>query len=380
MLNNKHLMLVAGETSGDIHAADLVRALKAQDPSLTFSGMGGPCLLEEGVKIYADLTQMAVIGFVEVFRHLFAVKRLFDLFLKKAEEIRPAAVILVDYPGFNLRLARALKKRGIKVIYYISPKVWAWKEGRVRTIKACVDRLLIIFDFEKDFYARHAFSADFVGNPLIDHIKVTISRQDLLKSKGLDPDRPTIGLIPGSRVKEIKNMLPVMVRAAKLIKERIPQAQFLLSKAKALDPLLINAHIRNQRIPIAVVENEFHNCVNACDVCIVTSGTATLETGLLEKPMVIVYKTAWLTSVLVRLFLKIKWVGLVNIIAQKEIAPELIQQDATPENIAERLLAIYGDPFQMEAAINALKDVRRKLGGPGASHRAAQIVLEEIGA
>lgn len=371
-------MIVAGEMSGDIHAAELVKAIRAKNPDISFSGLGGPSLAEAGVDIYADLTKMAVFGFTEVFRHIFELKKLFHLFVKKTEEVHPCAVILVDYPGFNLRLAETLHKRGIKIIYYISPKVWVWKENRVETIRKYVDRMITIFDFEKEFYAKRDCKVDFVGNPLIDQIKISTFRHDLLKSKGLDPNLPTISLAPGSRVQEIKKLLPIMIKVAKKIQQRIPTVQFLLTKARPLDPRLINKYIHDINIPIAVIENEFHNTINACDACLVASGTATLETAILEKPMVVIYKTTWLTSKLVRIFIKIKLVSLVNIIAQKEIVPECIQEDATPEIIAKRFFDFYCNPFKMETMINELKDVKRKLGEPGASQRAAEIILEEI--
>ncbi|HSV43593.1 MAG TPA: lipid-A-disaccharide synthase [Candidatus Bathyarchaeia archaeon] len=374
----KHIMIVAGEVSGDIHAASLVRELKHLDPSLTFSGLGGMHLAQEGVQLYEDLTKMAVIGFVEVIKHFWELRRLFYLFLEYAVALKPAVVILVDYPGFNLRLAKALKKHGIKVIYYVSPQIWAWKEKRIELIKKVTDRMLVFFDFEKEFYEERGMYVDFVGHPLIDHIHINTSRHDLLASKGLNPNNPTIGIIPGSRDKEIETLLPAMVEAAGIIMQRIPNVQFLLTKAANISIVKINKHVLNRNIPIAVIENEFHNTIHACDICMVTSGTATLETALLEKPMVIVYKTSWITYMIGRLLVKIKWIGLANIISQKDIVPECIQAQATGPAIAHKLLELYTDPFKMETTINELKEVKKKLGGSGASRRAAEIVMKEI--
>jgi lipid-A-disaccharide synthase len=374
----QHVMIVAGETSGDIHAASLVRAIRAIAPETVFSGLGGRFLADQGVHLYADLTTSAVIGFAEVLKHFKRIKKLFHLFLEQADTVRPDAVILVDYPGFNLRLAKELKKRGIKVIYYVSPQVWAWKEKRVELIKQTVCRMIVFFEFEKDFYAKHGFAADCVGHPLIDQIRVTASRHDLLKTNGLPDNARTIGLFPGSRIKEVETLLPRMLDAARIIFEKHPEAQFLLAKAKNLDAELITQHLRGRQIPVTVIDSQFHNCINACDICIAASGTATLETAVLEKPMVIVYRTAWLTHLLIRSFIRIPWIGLPNIIAQKEIVPECIQENADSAVIARRLLALYDDPFKMETTINALKDVRKKLGGPGASRRAAEIIVEEI--
>lgn len=378
MTPSRHIMIIAGELSGDIHGADLVRELRHRDPNLAFSGLGGPHMAAQGVSLYADMTQLAVIGFVEIFRHFFQIKHLFDYVLRQCRERRPAAVILIDYPGFNLRLAKALRCRGIKVIYYIAPKAWAWKERRVEMIKKYVDRLLIIFAFEKPFYAKHGYAADFVGNPLLDQIHVTSSRHDFLQANGLNPNAPTIGLIPGSRRNEIRTLLPIMLAAAQIIRNRIPQAQFLISQAPHLNESLRAQFRHDLSIPSAVIKDDFHNCIHACDICLITSGTATLETAILKKPMVIIYKTAWLTALLARLLLKIRWVGLPNIIAGKTIVPECIQDNATPEKIARTLLAVYEDPFKMETTINALNDVTRALGQPGAAGRAADIILNDI--
>ncbi|MEW5895664.1 MAG: lipid-A-disaccharide synthase [Candidatus Omnitrophota bacterium] len=372
MTKIKHIMIVAGETSGDIHAAYLVREIKKIQPDIKFSGLGGWHLAAEGVELYADLASLAVIGFVEVIKNLAKIKRLFDQFLEKADDLRPDAVILVDYPGFNLRMAEQLKKRNIKVIYYVSPQVWAWKEKRVKLIKRVTDLMLVFFDFEKTFYEERGLTVDFVGHPLIDHIKVTTGRQDLLESKGLNPSAPVIGLLPGSRIKEVETLLPVMIAAARSIHQRIPSAQFVITKSHNIAPGLINACVHDLRFPVAVIDNEFHNTINSCDICIVASGTATLETALLEKPMVIIYKTNWLTYLIGRIFIKIKWIGLVNIVARKKIVPECIQGEASGKNIADKLIEIYNDPFRMETTINDLKDVRKKLGDSGASRRAAE--------
>jgi len=378
MTPSRHIMIIAGELSGDIHGADLVRELRYRDPNLAFSGLGGPNMAAQGVSLYEDMTQLAVIGFVEIFRHFFQIKKLFNLVLTQCHKQRPDAVILIDYPGFNLRLAKALRRRGIKVLYYIAPKAWAWKERRVEMIKKYVDRLLIIFAFEKSFYAKHGYAADFVGNPLLDHIRVTSSRHDFLLANGLNPNAPTIGLIPGSRKNEIRTLLPIMLAAAKIIRNRIPRAQFLISQAPHLNESLLAQFRQDPSIPSAVIKDDFHNCIHACDICLTTSGTATLETAILKKPMVIIYKTAWLTALLARLLLKIRWVGLPNIIAGKTIVPECIQNDATPEKITRTLLAVYSDPFKMETTINALNDVTSALGEPGAAGRAADIILTDI--
>src|SRR6185503_5532065 len=226
----KHILIVAGEASGDIHAAHLVDEIKKLDPGITFSGLGGSHLKDSGVEIYHDLTKFAVVGFWEVLKHYGEFKKIFDVILKKAKEIKPACVILVDYPGFNLRLAKKLKQQKIKVIYYISPQVWAWKKSRVHQIKKNVDRMLVIFEFEKNFYKSFGMDVEFVGHPLADQIQVTAEKETVLKSHHLQEYRLTIGILPGSRVKEVQRILPVMLKAAQLLQTKFPMLQFMIIK------------------------------------------------------------------------------------------------------------------------------------------------------
>lgn len=374
-----HIVIVAGEASGDIHAAHLIEELKRLNPSLTFSGLGGEKLRKAGVDLYVDMTRLAVVGFVEVLKHYSEFKKIFDRVVEEVRRRKPLAVILVDYPGFNLRLAKALKKLGVKVIYYISPQVWAWKENRVRTIRAYTDKMLVLFDFEKDFYARHGMDVDFVGHPLIDSVKITKFRADTLKAIGLLPDAPlTVGLLPGSRNKEIERLLPVMLKAAEIISRDRPESQFVIFKAPTVDRQLFNECTSAVSLPVAVVEHDTFNGIAACDVCMVASGTATLETALLGTPMVVVYKTAFLTWLLARLMIRIDWIGLVNVVAGKKIVPECIQFDATPEKIADTLKTIYENPSRLKEIKNDLAQVRSKLGEPGASRRAAGVVVREL--
>ncbi|MFP4472465.1 MAG: lipid-A-disaccharide synthase [Candidatus Omnitrophota bacterium] len=375
-----HIMLIAGEVSGDTHGAELVRAIRKRDPAASFSGLGGSFMQDQGVELIEDLTRLAVIGLCDVFKHFGEIRRIFYQFLEEVDRRQPDCVILIDYPGFNLRMARALKKRGIKVIYYISPQVWAWRSGRVNTIKKTVDRMLVMFEFEQAFYKQFSMAADFVGHPLVDNVRVTRSRHDLLAGLGLDPSTQTIGIVPGSREKEIVRLLPPMLEAARIIQTQLNNnVHFLLPRSGSISAGLIAEYLAAYPdLKIHLVDQDFYNTVNACDACLVTSGTATLETALLEKPMVIVYKTTPLTYFLARRLIKIRHIGLVNIVAQKDIVPECIQNEANGRTIAARLLGIVKDPLKMETIINDLKNVRHKLGECGASDNAAQIVVEEI--
>lgn len=375
---SKHIMIVAGEASGDMHAAGLVEALKHQDPSLVFSGLGGPRMQGQGVEIYKDLTRIAVVGFVEVIKHYKEIKQAFDLILTKIDTIKPCAVILVDYPGFNLRLAQKLHERKIKVIYYISPQVWAWKENRVFFIKKNVDKMLVLFQFEKDFYARHGMDVEFVGHPLLDTITVTTPKEKFLEMNNLTTKRLTIGILPGSRPKEVSTLLPIMIQAAEILNKEFPQTQFLIVKAPTIPRSSIENSLQKNPMTYRIIEDQTYNGINACDLCMVASGTATLETGMLQKPMVIVYKTSLLTWALAKLFIKIDNIGLVNVVAGRRVVPECVQFQATGERIAQELKAILIDELTIADIKTDLKIVKESLGCGGASRRAAEVILREM--
>lgn len=369
-------MLVAGEASGDLHAASLVKELKYLDGSLTFSGLGGPKMRAQGVELYQDLTQIAVVGFWEVLKHYADFKKSFHLILDKIRRSKPLAVILVDYPGFNLRLAREIKKLNIKVIYYISPQVWAWKENRVKLIKQYVDHMLVLFNFEKEFYARHGIRVECVGHPLLDALTIHTPKEKFLNTLGLNSDSLTLGLLPGSRLQEIERHLPIMLQASSLLSQEFPNLQFLLIQAPGIDHSFFEKFIKNSSLKLRLVKEEGCDGLNACDVCMVASGTATLEAALLEKPMVVMYKTSLLTYVLAKSFVKIPDVGLVNVVAGKRIVPECLQHEANSRNIAKKIKEIIGDEIKIASLKAELRKVKKNLGERGASQRAAITILK----
>lgn len=374
----KHLMLVAGEASGDLHGELIINELKKIDPNMRFSGFGGKRMESAGMENIYDLTALAVIGVQEVLTHYKELKRVFNIFVDKVLEEKPDAVVLIDYPGFNLRLAKKLKPHGIKIIYYISPQIWAWREKRVHQIKKCVDQMLVFFPFEKELYAKYNYEAVHVGHPLIDEVSTTKTRTQLLDSLGLVDYSMTIGLLPGSRQKEIDVHLPIMLKSAEILKKQFPMLQFLVMKAPTISTKQILEHVSESEIVPAIVENDTYNGVNACDICIVTSGTATLETALLEKPMVIIYKTSGLTWCLAKIFVKLKHIGIVNIVAQKEIVPECIQFKAKPNIIAEEMKKIFTNELRVAEIKEELRNVRKLLGEKGASRKAATAIYKEI--
>ncbi|MBF0489091.1 MAG: lipid-A-disaccharide synthase [Candidatus Omnitrophica bacterium] len=381
MNKNLHIMVIAGEASGDMRAGELVSAIKAINPNIQFSGVGGECMQKAGVELFENITSLAVIGIVEVLKNLGTIKKVFERVLFEAEAELPDAVILVDYPGFNLRLAAELKKRSIKVIYYISPQVWAWREGRIEKIKKIVDRMIVLFPFEKELYARHGMNVDYVGHPLVDEIdlirdsalfsneKYTHENRALSLIKGAT----IIGLLPGSRQKEVERHLPVMLEAAQKLYEEDNRRQFLLLKAPTIKKELLTSYIP-ANLPVKIFEGISYEGINATSAVIVASGTATLETALLNKPMVVIYKTSWITYAIAKAVIKIPYIGLVNVVAGKKIVPELIQNDCNAKQIAETVNTILKNKTMVED----LKNIKAALGLPGASHRAAQVVLQEL--
>lgn len=373
----RKVLIVTGEESGEMRAAPVVSAIRAHAPDICFTGIGGNRLRQAGVATFADINDLSVIGFSEVLRHFPRIKKIFDLTVQKLRDERPDAVFLVDYPGFNLRIAQEAKKLGIKVIYYVSPQVWAWKESRVHLIKKVVDRMIVLFPFEQDFYAKHGYTVDFVGHPILDENRADKGASDFLKTLGLDDKAPTLALLPGSRKREVANLLPVMLDAVKILQNKYPKLQAILLQAKNLDKTIFEEILSRSRQEIKVSQ-DYYNALNAADLCIVASGTATLETGILGKPMVVVYKTSWITSLIVRLVIKIPYISLVNIVAGKKIVEELLQEKVNPERVSQEIDIFLRDPEKTRAVREDLARLKAKLGSPGASQRAAKIVIAEI--
>ncbi|MFH0877219.1 MAG: lipid-A-disaccharide synthase [Candidatus Omnitrophota bacterium] len=371
---NKKILIVAGEASGDLHAASLVRQLKYVHPGIAFYGLGGKNMKTEGVDIAYDLTQIAVIGFFEILKNYSHFKKLFLDLLEKTKQEKPDAAILVDYPGFNLRLAQELKKMGIPVIYYISPQIWAWGRKRLATIKKCVSLMLVFFKFEEVLYRDGAFRVKFVGHPLLDMVKPSATREQLLNSIGFKKQATTLALLPGSREREITNLLPPMLAAALRIHAALPATQFLICRASTVPRELIKKILDQFKIdfPYKILDNQTHDGLAASDFAIVASGTATLETAILNKPMVIIYKVSFLTWLLAKLFIKIRYIGLVNVVAGKRLVPELVQFAATPANIARTTLKLLQDKNALEKIHTELYSLKNSLGIPGAAHRAAE--------
>jgi lipid-A-disaccharide synthase len=375
---NKTIMIIAGEASGDMHGANLVREMLKIDPALNFYGIGGNKLREEGVKLLANASDMAVVGLTEVVSKLGSILKIMGMMKKSLDKRRPDLVILIDYPDFNLPLAKAAKKRGIKVFYYISPQVWAWRKGRIGQIKKTVDKMAVILPFEVDIYGQKGFPVSYVGHPLLDMVKLNYSKQESRKKFGLAENKITIGILPGSRLSEVGKLMPELLRAAEILAQKMPDIQFVLPLADTLEETSVTEIISRFNVKVKVISGHTYDVISCADLALVASGTATLETGLLGVPMVIVYKISLLSYIIGRLIVDVNNIGLVNIIAGKTIVPELIQNNASGERIAEEALAILTNKEKKQEMIKELEAIRAKLGEPGAARRAAQIACDMI--
>lgn len=374
------IMIVAGEASGDLHGAYLVRAMKEMDPSLSFYGVGGEKMSREGVRLLADSSDLAVMGLVEVFSRLKFILGVMNKLKRSLETERPDLVVLIDYPGFNLSLAKAAKKKGVKVFYYISPKVWAWRKGRIKTIRRVVDRMALIFPFEEEIFRDAGVRATFVGHPLLDEIEIAGTADEIRCDLGLAEEKRTVALLPGSRESEVRALLPGMVGAAKILTARFGSGiQFVLPMAYTLSPEWIEGIAVSSGVPIRLVAGRTHEVLSAADAAIVASGTATLETALLVKPMVIVYKVSPLTFFLGKRVVRVKHIGLANIVAGRTVVPELIQQDFTAERVADEVTRILVDQNVRDTMIRELSEIRARLGNPGAARRAARLACDMLG-
>jgi len=380
---HKTIMISAGEASGDLHGAHLVAAIKRLSDHVSFYGMGGARMQEAGVELIAQESEMAVLGLTEVAKEVLThwkwVLSTMRLLKRSFLERKPDLVILIDYPDFHLPLARAAKKAGMKVLYYISPQVWAWRKGRIKDLRQCIDHMVVILPFEEELYRRAGIPVTFVGHPLLDVVGTRHQPEEARSLLGVDRNHPIIALLPGSRRSEAVRLLPVMLEAATLLLAHYPHAAFLLPRADTLDPALIDDFIASYDLPLRILDTEMrYDVLTAADFAVVASGTATLEVALMGTPMCIVYRLSTFTYLLGRMLIDMEYIGLANIIAQRQVVPELIQGYCSPQGIAETVKSILDDPQKVADITTALKEVKEKLGTPGAVARAARVVLEMV--
>lgn len=371
-------MFSAGESSGEQHAANMFLELKKQCPNIKGIGMGGAKMARAGIEIRYDSANIAVIGVVEVLKHYGEIRRALTAMKQLLAEQRPDLLVCVDYKEFNFKLAKYAKSIGIKVLFYVSPQVWAWRPGRVKAYGEVIDMMAVIFPFETAYYDAENVPVRYVGHPSVDKVHPLHTKAEDLVSYKLNQNNPVVGLLPGSRANEIKRMLPVMLAAAEQLQVSFPGIQFVLPQADSISDALLQTYLKSSNINVTVVKNQPYDVIQCCDAVMTTSGTATLEISLLTVPMVIVYKLAPITYWLGRWLVNIPFIGLPNIVAGKAIVKELIQHEADPEKLAAEVQRILSDDQYAAQMRENLSRVKQQLGQGGGSKAMAELALEML--
>lgn len=373
------IIIIAGEPSADMHGAALAKELKKMNPQLRISGIGSIQMQNAGVEIFADLTQYAVIGFLEVLKHFGEFKRIFNKTIEYIKKNSPQVIVLIDFPGFNLRLAKQIKKDSpqTKIIYYISPQIWAWGQKRIELIKKVVDKMIVVFEFEYKLYKQKGVDVEFVGHPLLERIPFLEKNES--SEKGLhnaDYNR-TIALLPGSREIEVKRILPIMLKSARVFLRKMPKTNFIILKASNIKTELVRNLINKyNNLSIRIIDKHQYESLSQSCFAWVCSGTATLETAIITIPMLVIYKTSFLTWLISKCLIKLPYIGLVNIAAGEKVVPEFIQYQAVPKNIVQYTLAYFrSDNLKKVSLRQKLARIREKLGSSKANENAAKIIL-----
>jgi len=382
MLNSmpaKNIVIVVGEGSGDAHAARVITHLKQHEPSINIKGIGGENLREAGVEIVTDFSELAVMGLIEVLKRYRKIKAIFNQMVHLLKAEKPDLLILVDYPGFNLKLAKEAKKIGVPVLYYISPKVWAWRAGRVKTIKKSVDHMAVLFPFEVPIYEAESIPVTCVGHPLVDAVTVKHSNSQAKEKLGFEAKRLILGVFPGSRESEVKTLLPIMLDAAKKLQKTQKNIDIVLPVAQGLDLTAINTIVATSTIDVNIIEDDFYTVTTACDAIVAASGTVTLEIALLGVPHFIVYRVSPLSYSILSRFIKIPYVGLCNIVTGKNLVLELLQNDVTAIRLAEELTPLLQKKDAKKKAEEIQQQIRAALGQAGGADNAAKLIIKLLG-
>ncbi|TBR16628.1 lipid-A-disaccharide synthase [bacterium] len=369
----KNILIICGEASGDLQASSLVSAVKDINPDIKFFAVGGELLKKSGAEVFYDIKELSVIGLFDVLKKLPKFLSLKKIVLDKIKTLNPDAVIFVDFSGFNLRIAKEIKK-SIRTIYYVSPQVWASRPGRIKTIKEYIHQMIVLFKFEEEFYKNHGITAQFVGHPLLDIVKPTMKKTELFQKIGFTENDPVIALLPGSRNAEIKNILPAMLSACSIIQKDFSKLQIVIAKSTQIDWEVYNRLLSKSKIKARIVEGKTYDCLNIADFSLVASGTATLEAAIMQKPFAVIYKMNPLNYFLYRPMIKIPYIGMVNIVAGKMIVPEFIQFRAKPALIAEEAVKTLRDTSKSKEIKEELAKIKTLLGEKGAASRAAKII------
>lgn len=380
MSATKSVMIIAGEASGDLYGAHLVLAMKRLAPDLRFFGVGGPEMEKVGVRVLFQLSALAVVGITEVIPRIGYILRALRELKTSLRSSPPDLLILIDYPGFNLNLAKKARVLGIPVLYYIPPQVWAWWRGRVRKIARRVDRVAVILPFEEEFYQRFGLPVEYVGHPLMDLPLPGGSKRMIREGLGISHEKgPILGLLPGSRAEEVVRMMPAMIGAAETISHYYPRLHCILPLASTVREDVVKPYVENASIDVTIGRSDTKELLKIADVALVASGTATLEAAIMETPMIIAYKVSLLSYILGRFLARVSHIGLVNLIAGRTIVPELIQGEATAFRLAEEALAILKNNGLRAEMKGQLRSIREQLGQGGASRKAASIAGEMMG-
>ncbi len=370
------ILIVTGEASGDLHGANLAKAIWELDPKAELVGIGGASMRAAGVTLVPGIPHLDVMGLIG----LSAVRAMVQRIRAIRRVLKAEAwdlVVLIDNPGLNFHFARVAKAAGRRVLYYIAPQVWAWRPGRMKWIQRRVDHVVVILPFESELYRQAGVRCTFVGHPLLDAVAPHYDRQALRRQFGVEASTPVVGLLPGSRVAEINMLLPLLLATAAKLAAAEPQTRFLLAQASSIDDNLLQRLLAQSSVPIQVVRDQASEVMAASDVLLIASGTATLQAAVVETPMVLLYKTTPLTYRLARWLIRVKWIGLVNLVAGRSIVPELIQDEATPDRLSQEVRRLLTDSKAYNEMKSGLRQVKQSLGEPGASRRAAQVVLAE---
>ncbi len=393
-MDENRIFIVTGDVSGDMHGAFLAKSLLKKESRLEIFGMGGEKMKAAGVKVLFDLTRFSLMGFVEVIRHIFLFRRVFYQLVTKIRTEQPQAIIFIDYPGFNLRLAEKIKPLSIPLIYYITPQVWAWGKNRIKKLSSLVSAMIVILPFEKEIYEKQGLPTFFVGHPLLDVVKTKDSMTqsptknvvDELARRSTKVDHyinransaTTISILPGSRSCEVKRLLPVMIRLAQLIKERKPEVRFVILAANSLIEKQIEKILKSKKISLKITQERKYDLIKRSTLVLTASGTATVEIAILERPMIILYKVSPLAYPFLKKMIKLPYIGMVNIIAKKKIVPEFIQGKANAEKILPTALGLLEQREKRKKMSEQLRKVKESLGNTGATDRAAEIILKSI--
>lgn len=371
-MNHNSILIIAGELSGDVQGGKLVAAIKKLSPDLKITGIGGDNMEAAGMELLHHIREMSFLGFSEVVKHLPFIRKVMNELTEWIETNRPETVILIDYPGFNLRLAKKAKKLGCRIVYYISPQVWAWGAGRIKTISRLVDHMIVVFPFEEELYRSAGVKVDFVGHPILEGLNSKLSREEFYEKHGFKLDDPVVGLLPGSRTQEVENLYLQMVEAVELMKKELPDLQTVTGISPTLNE---NIYSNIEAGKDLIHSNDIYDVMQHSAVLFVASGTATLESACLGTPMIIVYKVSPISWFLGKLLVKLKNIGLVNIVAGEKIVPEILQSEVTASRLASEGLSLLGDKTLMEDTRKKLLIVKDSLGKTGASQKAAELIV-----